>query len=72
MSRADEDPELTREDIVLLQAMSTDDTLEAIARRLDTSVRTLRRRSRSLHDRIGVSGRVEAAVWAACRGLVSR
>ena len=72
MLRAEEDPALTKEDVVLLQALATDDTLDVIARRLDVSVRTLRRHSRSLYDRLGVTGRVEAAVWAACRGHVTR
>ncbi|MGA5703014.1 DNA-binding response regulator [Peterkaempfera bronchialis] len=44
--------------------------LDAIARRLCTSSRTLRRRIRVLCDRIGVRTPLQAAVWAARRGLI--
>jgi DNA-binding NarL/FixJ family response regulator len=43
---------------------------EAIARRLLTSSRTVRRRIRALCDRLGVRTPLQAAVWAARRGLV--
>ncbi|WP_377272422.1 DNA-binding response regulator [Peterkaempfera sp. SMS 1(5)a] len=44
--------------------------LDAVARRLCTSSRTLRRRIRVLCDRIGVRTPLQAAVWAARRGLI--
>jgi DNA-binding NarL/FixJ family response regulator len=44
--------------------------LDSIARRLGTSSRTLRRRIRVLCDRIGVRTPLQAAVWAARRGLI--
>ncbi|WP_255951057.1 LuxR C-terminal-related transcriptional regulator [Streptomyces odontomachi] len=43
---------------------------DAVARRLRTSSRTLRRRIRALCDRIGVRTPLQAAVWAARRGLI--
>ncbi|MFJ6216032.1 DNA-binding response regulator [Streptomyces sp. NPDC092296] len=44
--------------------------LDAVARRLCTSSRTLRRRIRVLCDRLGVRTPLQAAVWAARRGLI--
>ena len=64
-------PRLDADDVRLLRELSSDDPLDVVARRLGVSSRTLRRRSRDLYDRLGVAGRVEAAVWAAHRGLIS-
>ncbi len=44
--------------------------LEAIARRLGISERTVRRRIRALCDRIGVGNPVQAVVWAVRVGVV--
>lgn len=48
----------------------TQEELLSVARRLSTSSRTLRRRIRVLCDRIGVRTPLQAAVWAARRGLI--
>ena len=44
--------------------------VETIARRLDLSDRTVRRRLRSICDRLGCTTPIQAVVWAARRGLV--
>lgn len=44
--------------------------LEAIARRQNVSERTLRRRIRSLCDRVGVDTPVQLVVWAARAGVL--
>lgn len=44
--------------------------LDAIARRLNVSERTLRRRIRSLCDRVGVDAPVQLVVWAARAGVL--
>jgi DNA-binding NarL/FixJ family response regulator len=44
--------------------------IEAVARRLDLSERTVRRRTRAACDRLGVGTAIEAVVWAAHRGLL--
>lgn len=62
--------ELTREDLELLGLLATGLSLESVARRLDLSERTVRRRLRGLCDRLGLDTPVEAIVWAARRGLV--
>lgn len=61
---------LTPRDVALLRCLATEKPMEVIARQTGTSERTLRRRSRALFDKLGVGGRVEAAVWAAQRGLL--
>lgn len=44
--------------------------VEAIARRLDMSERTVRRRARAVCDRLGVGTMMQAVAWAARRGLI--
>ena len=70
MATDDADETLTDSEIQLLRALATDRTLEVIARELGLSESTLRRRSRLLFERLGVSNRLAAALWAARRGLV--
>jgi DNA-binding NarL/FixJ family response regulator len=42
----------------------------AVARRLRTPERTVRRRIRDICDRLGVDAPIQAVVWAARRGLL--
>ena len=44
--------------------------VDSVARRLDLSERTVRRRTRAACDRLGFGTAVEAIVWAARRGLL--
>ncbi|MGI8867985.1 MAG: helix-turn-helix domain-containing protein [Mycobacteriales bacterium] len=44
--------------------------IEAIARRLDLSERTVRRRTRALCDRLGARAAIQVVAWAARRGLI--
>ena len=61
---------LEERDIALLALLATGAPVEAIARRMDVSERTVRRRTREICDRLDVGTPVEAVVWAARRGLV--
>ncbi|MFC6598771.1 DNA-binding response regulator [Kitasatospora paranensis] len=61
---------LAPEEHQLLLLLAEGLPLDAVARRLSTSSRTLRRRIRVLCDRIGVRTPLQAAVWAARRGLI--
>lgn len=58
------------DDIRLLRLLARGLPVEAVARRLELSDRTVRRRTRAVCDRIGVSTVIEAVVWAAHRGLL--
>jgi DNA-binding NarL/FixJ family response regulator len=62
--------QLTDEDIRLLALLAQGLPLDAVARRLDTSERTLRRRIRAICDRLGVPATITAVAWAAKRGLL--
>jgi len=62
--------ELTREDVELLRLLARGLPLGAVARRLNTSERTVRRRVRGICERLGVTASIEAVVWAARQGLV--
>ncbi|ADJ47525.1 LuxR family transcriptional regulator [Amycolatopsis mediterranei S699] len=61
---------LEREDIDLLALFAEGLPLDTIGRRLELSDRTIRRRLRSICDRVGCSTPIQAVVWAARRGLV--
>ena len=61
---------LTPAEVELLRLLATEKPMDAVARTLDISERTLRRHSRALFDKIGVAGRIEAAVWATRNGLL--
>ena len=62
--------EMSRGDLELLRLLATGLSLESIARRLDLSERTVRRRTRALCDRLRLGTPIEAIVWAARRGLL--
>lgn len=61
---------LDADDVVLLGFIAEGLSVDAIARRLDVSKRTVRRRTRAICDRLGVPGIVPAVVWAVRRGLL--
>lgn len=61
---------LTEKDLVLLRLLADGLPVEAVGRRLELSDRTVRRRVRSICDRLGVSAPIQAVVWAARRGLL--
>lgn len=63
-------PVLNPEDVELLRLLSEGLPSEAVARRLELSDRTVRRRTRAICDRLGVAAPVQAIVWAARRGLL--
>ncbi len=55
---------LTEEDQALLAVLALGHTLESVAHDLGISVRTLRRRIRSVCSRLGVANHTQAIVWA--------
>lgn len=63
-------PDLSEDDVELLALLARGLSLDAVARRLEMSERTVRRRTRTICDRLGVTTPIEAVVWAARRRLV--
>ena len=61
---------LSPDDVDLLRLLAEGLPMATIARRLQLSDRTVRRRVRSICDRIGVNAPVQAIVWAAQRELL--
>jgi DNA-binding NarL/FixJ family response regulator len=61
---------ITVVDVQLLEHLSHGLALEAIARRMNLSERTVRRRIRRTCDELGVGTPVEAVVWAVRNGFV--
>lgn len=61
---------LSRQDVELLRLLAQGLTLCSVARRVRTSERTVRRRTKDICDRLGVTASIQAVVWAARRGLV--
>jgi len=57
-------------DLVILGGIAEGRTIELVARRLDVSERTVRRRLRQIADDIGVDSTIEAVVHAVRRGLI--
>ena len=60
----------SREELSLISLFADGLCIEAIARRLDLSDRTIRRRSRALCDRLGVVSTIQVVAWAARRKLI--
>jgi DNA-binding NarL/FixJ family response regulator len=61
---------LSYDDLHLLGLLATGLPLDGVARRLEVSERTVRRRVRAVCDQIGVGTQIEAVVWAVRRGLL--
>jgi DNA-binding NarL/FixJ family response regulator len=61
---------LDEEEIAIVRLLADGVVLEAIARRLALSERTVRRRIRTMCDRFGVDTPVQVVVLAARNGLV--
>jgi DNA-binding NarL/FixJ family response regulator len=55
---------LSPDELVLLRLLSEGLSADVIGRRLGLSDRTIRRRLRSVCDRVGVDSPIEAVVWA--------
>jgi DNA-binding NarL/FixJ family response regulator len=63
-------PPVSGDDVELLRLLADGLPLDSVARRLATSERTVRRRTRLVCDRIGVAAPIQAVVWAVRRGLI--
>jgi len=61
---------LSRQDVELLRLLAQGLPLGSVARRLCTSERTVRRRTRAICNRLGVRASIQAVVWAAHEGLL--
>jgi DNA-binding NarL/FixJ family response regulator len=64
------DAQLSRQDLELLRMLADGALIGAVARKLQTSDRTVRRRIRHICDRLGVATPIQAVVWAARQGLL--
>jgi DNA-binding NarL/FixJ family response regulator len=62
--------ELSRQDVELLKLLAGGLPLDAVARRMGKSERTVRRRVRGICDQLGLGTSIQAVAWAARRGLV--
>lgn len=58
------------DEVKLLALLADGLPVEAIARRLALSDRTVRRRSRALCDRLGARAPIQVVAWAARHGLI--
>lgn len=57
-------------DLTILRLLSRGRTIEYVARRVDLSERTVRRRLRNIADDLGVDSSIEAIVHAVRAGLI--
>ena len=62
--------ELSHQDVELLRLLAGGLPLDAVARRMGKSERTVRRRVRGICDQPGLGTPIQAVAWAARRGLV--
>jgi DNA-binding NarL/FixJ family response regulator len=62
--------ELSHQDLELLKLLAGGLPLEAVARRMGKSERTVRRRVRGICDQLGLGTPIQAVAWAARRGLI--
>ena len=62
--------ELSHQDVELLRLLAGGLPLDAVARRMGKSERTVRRRVRGICDQLGLGTSIQAVAWAARRGLV--
>ena len=61
---------LRADELAVLALLAEGLPLETVARQLDVSERTLRRRTRAICDALGVPAAITAVAWAARRGLL--
>lgn len=62
--------DITDAELDVLKAVADGRSMEAIARDLHLSERTVRRRIRTACDRVGVDTSIEVVVWAVRHGLM--
>ena len=55
---------LTAVEMYVLRLMAEGDTIDVVARKLEVSERTVRRKARSACDKVGCETTIEAIVWA--------
>jgi DNA-binding NarL/FixJ family response regulator len=63
-------PELSAQDLELLGLLAAGIPAERVARHLELSDRTIRRRLRAVCEGIGVDVPIQAVVWAVRRDLI--
>ena len=61
---------LRADELAVLALLAKGLPLETVARQLDVSERTLRRRTRAICDALGVPAAITAVAWAARQGLL--
>ncbi|GAB3569919.1 LuxR C-terminal-related transcriptional regulator [Amycolatopsis endophytica] len=62
--------ELAGNDLHLLRLLADGLPPDAVARRMNLSGRTVRRRIRAICDRLGVATPIQAVVWAVRQGAI--
>jgi DNA-binding NarL/FixJ family response regulator len=70
MTRTGDASPLAQDDVQILRLLAEGLTVDSIARRLDRSERTVRRKIRAIGDTLEVGTTVEAIVWAVRAGLI--